>query len=117
MNAYVLLTGALTLNALANILIKYAAMHPAAPRAGWPPLLQTYLHGPFLAGIACFALNVLVYTVALKKLPLTLAYPVMVSGGYLVILAVSHFLFQERLAASQFLGAGLIFGGLWLLVR
>jgi multidrug transporter EmrE-like cation transporter len=117
MNPVLFLVIALVLNALANILIKYAALHPAPPRPGWPEVLQVYLHWPWIAGVICFATNLLAYTMALRRLPLSLAYPIMVSTGYLLILVVSAFLFQEKLVIRQYLGAGLMLGGLWLLVR
>ncbi len=112
MSPYLFLVTALVLNAAANLLVKYAAIrHPgAAP-------LQTYLTIPFLAGLVCFGLNLLSYTQALKKLPISLAYPLMVSVGYLIILVVSWSLFGERLTPARYAGAGLMIVGLWLLVR
>ena len=121
MHAYVYLGVALVLNAGANLLLKYAALQAAtgagAARAGLGGLVQTYLSVPFLAGLACFALNVIIYTQALKRLPISLAYPLMVSLGYLIILVVSWFLFQERLSMIRYLGAGLMLVGLWFMVR
>jgi multidrug transporter EmrE-like cation transporter len=117
MNPVLFLVTALVLNASANILIKYSALHPAATRPGWPSFLQVFLNWPFVLGVACFGLNLLAYTMALRKLPLSLAYPIMVSVGYLIILGVSAFLFQEKLAVRQYMGTALMLGGLWLLVR
>lgn len=123
MNAFVFLSIALLLNAAANLLIKYSANRAelAATAGTLPPgipgIVQTYLNPFFIAGLACFGLNVLVYSQALKKIPISVAYPLMVSLGYLIILAVSFFLFEERLTAPRYLGAGLMLFGLWLLVR
>jgi multidrug transporter EmrE-like cation transporter len=119
MNAYFLLGIALVLNAAANLLMKLAALRsaPAAPGSGLPGVVQVYLTVPFVAGLACFGLNVLAYTQALKRLPISIAYPTMVSLGYLIILVVSWFVFQERLTLPRYLGAGLMLAGLWLLVR
>ncbi|MCK4303068.1 MAG: cation transporter [Candidatus Eisenbacteria sp.] len=121
MNAYLYLIIALLLNAAANLLLKYSAIREggAQPEAlhGIAGIVHTYLTVPFLAGLACFALNVLIYTQALKKLPISVAYPLMVCGGYLIILLVSWFLFQERLPLMRYVGAGLMLTGLWFLVR
>lgn len=117
MNAYSLLTIALLLNAAANLLMKYAAARTPPAAEGIAGLLQTYLTWPFIAGLVCFGLNVLVYTQALKRLPISTAYPLMVSLGYLVILIVSFFLFQERLTLPKYFGAAMMLAGLWLLVR
>jgi len=117
MSPALFLAAALVLNAAANLLVKYAAVHPAAPRPGLPPLLSILLNVPFVAGLAAFGLNLLCYTMALRSLQLSLAYPVMVSAGYLLILVVSALFFHERLAATQYVGAGLMIAGLWLVVR
>ena len=120
MSAYLFLLTALLLNAGANLLIKYAAIggsSAAASQPGLAGLVRPYLSIPFLAGLICFGLNVLIYTQALKKLPISIAYPIMVSIGYLIILVVSWFVFGERLTMTRYLGAALMLGGLWLLVR
>jgi multidrug transporter EmrE-like cation transporter len=117
MSAYLFLAAALIFNAAANLLIKYSAIHhPGAPGAG-ASALQAYFTVPFAAGVVCFGLNLLAYTQALKKLPISLAYPLMVSIGYLIILAVSWSLFGERLAPVRYAGAGLMLVGLWMLAR
>ncbi len=120
MTAYIFLAIALILNAAANILIKYSTVRTAlagelAP--GFAGLMQTYFTWPFLLGISCFGLNLLAYTQALKKLPLSMAYPLMITVGYLLILIVSWFLFQERLTMVKYIGATMMLIGLWLLVR
>jgi multidrug transporter EmrE-like cation transporter len=117
MGAYAFLGAALVLNAAANLLVKYAALRHPGAAAGAGGALQTYLSLPFLAGLCCFGLNLMSYTQALKKLPISMAYPLMVSIGYLIILVVSWFLFGERLAPVKFAGAGLMLVGLWLLTR
>jgi len=123
MNAYLFLSIALILNAAANLLMKYAANRAeAASAAGTAPagiagLAGTYLNPYFVGGILCFGLNVLIYTQALKKIPISIAYPLMVSLGYLIILGVSFFVFDEKLSLVRYLGAGLMIFGLWLLVR
>jgi len=119
MNPYLLLGIALVLNAAANLLMKHAALQAAqvARPEGLAGLAQTYLNAPFLTGLACFGLNLLAYTQALKKLPLSIAYPTMVSLGYVIILVVSWFVFQERLTLPRYVGAGLVLAGIWLLVR
>jgi multidrug transporter EmrE-like cation transporter len=121
MNAYLYLIVALVFNAAANLLIKAAAVaregSASPPAAGLAGVVQTYLSVPFVLGVLCFGLNLLAYTQALKRLPISAAYPIMVSMGYLIILLVSYFLFHERLAPQRYVGAGLMLFGLWLLVR
>jgi multidrug transporter EmrE-like cation transporter len=115
----ILLGTALVLNAAANVLIKYSAtrMVPAPPGAPLTGRLLAVLHPAFIAGLVLFGLNVFAYQGALRSLKLSVAYPVMVSGGYLLILLASFALFQERLGAAQYAGILLILAGIWLVVR
>jgi multidrug transporter EmrE-like cation transporter len=116
-----LLGSALVLNAAANILMKYSALRtrelPAG--AGLVEKLVTRFHPAFVIGLVLFALNVFAYQAALRapRMKLSIAYPVMVSGGYVIILAASWLLFRERLGLVQYAGVGLILGGIWMVVR
>lgn len=121
--SWFLLLTALVLNASANVLIKYSAMR-SAPLAGelsgqlsTAQRLQGLLHPAFIIGLTLFALNVFAYQAALRSLKLSMAYPIMVSGGYLIILVASWLLFHERLQAIQYAGVALIVAGIWLVVR
>ncbi|MDM7914221.1 MAG: SMR family transporter [Candidatus Eisenbacteria bacterium] len=115
----ILLAAALVLNAGANVLMKYSAAraHLAPESAGLLERLAARFHPAFLVGLALFAANVFAYQASLRTLKLSLAYPIMVSGGYLLILFASWFLFQERLGLIQYFGIGLILAGIWMVVR
>jgi multidrug transporter EmrE-like cation transporter len=121
MQAYLLLTAALSFNAIANILIKYSMSRQIRPlfsvQGTSLAAVAPFLTWPFLLGIVCFATNLACYSLALRSLKLSFAYPLMVSLGYLLIVVVSWFLFGERLSPVQYLGVGLILVGLWLVVR
>lgn len=122
MNRYfpqILLVTALVLNAAANVLMKYSAQHAhAAPAgAGLAERLSARFHPAFVAGLLLFGLNVFAYQASLRTLKLSLAYPLMVSGGYLLILLASWFLFQERIGLGQYFGIGLILAGIWMVVK
>jgi len=114
-----LLLSALVLNAAANVLMKYSAAHArvAPETAGLAEKLAARFHPAFVVGLVLFAANVFAYQASLRSLKLSLAYPIMVSGGYLLILVASWFLFQERLGLVQYFGVGLIVAGLWMVVR
>lgn len=121
MSAYLFLTAALGLNALANILIKYSMSRNVSPLftvqgTSFAPAAN-FLSWQFLLGIVCFGMNLACYSIALKSLKLSLAYPMMVSLGYLLIVVVSWFLFGERLSPLQYFGICLILIGLWFVVR
>lgn len=103
---------ALFSNAAANVLIKYSMS-----RATSGGKLAGYLNPIYITALCLFGLNLVAYSWALKSFKISAAYPIMVSGGYLVILIASWFLFAERLSLTQYLGVGLILSGIWLVVR
>lgn len=115
----ILLFAALICNAAANILMKYSAARATVPPAD-ASLMERALarfHPAFIAGLLLFAVNVFAYQASLRSLRLSIAYPIMVSGGYLIILLASWFLFQERLGLVQYFGVGFIIAGIWMVVR
>ncbi len=115
----ILLCSALVLNATANVLLKYSANRVSLQPAGSTLLARamTYLQPAFIVGLLLFAMNVFAYQAALRSLRISIAYPIMVSGGYVLILLASWFLFRERMAPIQFGGVALILAGIWLVVR
>ncbi len=117
MRAYGFLILALLFNASANLLVKVSALRSPGARSGLGAHAASYLSVPFVAGVFLFGLNLLLYAQALKRIPISVAYPVMVSVGYLLILVVSFFAFGERLSLARYGGAVLVLAGVWLLVR
>ncbi len=116
MREYIFLILALLLNASANILIKLAASKTEGLQAGIGGVLTTYLSPWFIGGIVCFGLNLLAYTLALKVIPLVVAYPIMVGTGYLIMVFVARGFLGESLTWIQGIGAVLILIGLVLIV-
>lgn len=113
---------ALCLNAGANMLMKLGsskletALATLDEGAGIVEKLILYALNPFLMiGIIMFALNVLFYIEALKKLNLSIAYPIMMSGGVIIITIFSIFYLKEALNSMQMLGITLITAGIILL--
>ena len=82
---------ALVLNATANLMIRAGAKEIAAKCSGVTavPLLTALKAGMvnpwIISGVVCFALNLAAYSYALTKLPVSMAYPIMVSVGYAII--------------------------------
>jgi len=113
---YLLLTVALTFNAIANILLKIGAERLGAmDEAGFVGrLLVNY---QLLAGLALFALNVLFYAAALTRLDLSVAYPVMMGGSLLIVVSVSALLLQEQVTATQVIGLALLVLGMTLVIQ
>ena len=113
MIAWVALIVAVVMNASANALLKTGARTltlPLSSETFFNALTNLYLVG----GIALFALNVLCYIYALSKLPLSLAYPVMVVGGLLIVISTSVLIFGESLSYVQVGGLSLVVLGVIL---
>ena len=115
------LAAALLLNATANLLMK-AGMKPVEAAGG---LLKdgvgrafgTVLGSvPLMVGLACFALNAAFYMYALqsKTLKISVAYPIMVGGGFALIAIVArwHPALAERLSWGQWVGVGFVMVGI-----
>jgi multidrug transporter EmrE-like cation transporter len=106
-----LLTIAILFNGVANVLMK-AGMRNAPETQGLAAMAKHYLTSwPVMVGIVLFALNVLAYTQVLAKLPLSIAYPIMVSMTGLIVILGSVILFKESITVAQWAGFALIIGG------
>lgn len=71
----------------------------------------------FLIGIAVFTANMGLYSKALEKIPLSIAYPVFASIGFILIAVSSMYFFDEALSLKQWLGIVVILLGLFLIVK
>lgn len=69
-----------------------------------------------LGGLACYVVSVVVWIMALSRVPVSIAYP-MLSIGYIVNAFAAYFLFGEALAGQKLLGIGFIVIGVWLVAR
>lgn len=123
MKHVVALVAALLLNATANLLMKVGATRNEAGGglAGGPVAVATRLLSnlPLLVGLTCFGLNVFFYMYALqsRKLPISIAYPIMVGGGYALIAVAAHWhpALREQLNGGQKAGVALVLAGVLLI--
>jgi multidrug transporter EmrE-like cation transporter len=113
------LTGVL-LNAVAQLLLKAGAGSLAGVelRAQNALLIagRMVLSVPILAGLACYALSVVVWILALSRVEVSVAYP-MLSIGYVVNALAAWWLFGENLSGARLAGIGIILVGVWLVAR
>ena len=109
---YLFLSLALILNASANVLLKIGAARLGGIEPGLLGRLVT--NWQLLAGLALFALNVVFYIAALTRLNLSLAYPIMVAGGIVIVVSVSTLLLRETVTAPQMIGVLLLVLGIVL---
>ena len=71
---------------------------------------------PILAGMACYVVGLVVWILALSRVPVSVAYP-MISVGYIVNALGAWLLFGESLTAQKLVGIGFIIVGVWLVAR
>lgn len=72
---------------------------------------------PFiLGGMACYAVSLVVWIMALSRVPVSIAYP-MLSIGYVINAFIAWQWFGEALAAQKLFGIGFIIIGVVLVTR
>ena len=114
-----ILTGVL-LNAVAQLLLKAGARVIAGfeftPANAVVIAGRVALNLPILAGLACYAISVIVWILALSRVDVSIAYP-MLSIGYVVTALAAAWLFGEPLGALRVAGIGVIILGVWMVAR
>ncbi len=110
----IFLITALTLNAAANVLMRVGARN--MPALEGLSLVDKGLavagNWALVLGLIFFASNVLFYILALRKINISVAYPIMTAGGLLIISVVSWFALGERLTNLQIGGISVIAVGM-----
>ncbi|MFN0302037.1 MAG: SMR family transporter [Burkholderiales bacterium] len=71
---------------------------------------------PIIAGIACYVVSVVVWILALSRVQVSIAYP-MLSIGYVVNALIAWQLFGEDLNVQRWIGIGFIIVGVFLVAR
>jgi multidrug transporter EmrE-like cation transporter len=110
------------LNAAAQLLLKAGAASagPISMQAGSAALLGTASglarHPAVLGGLACYAISVVVWIVALSRVQVSIAYP-MLSIGYVVNALLAWWLFGEDLNAQRWMGIAVIVVGIVIVAR
>ena len=115
----ILLVGVL-LNAGAQLLLK-AGVRPLgaigdAPGTLLPSLVTAFTRVPVLAGLACYVVSVAIWLIALSRVDVSVAYP-MLSLGYVVNAIAAWWLFGEAVGPARFAGILLILLGVLIVAR
>ncbi len=113
---------ALTLNAAANLMMKFGVRRLGEPGLSLdkglvPAAAAVVTNGVLVAGLVCFAANVLLYTYSLSGFKISAAYPIMVGGGFAVIAVVAWRFLDESMTPLQWVGVTVILAGVWLVAR
>jgi spermidine export protein MdtJ len=116
--AWIALAFAIVFNAAANVMIKVGVRHVSHPLPDAGPPLRRALQEPYLYfGVISFGAALAVYSLALTKLDLSIAYPLMTSLGLIFVAAASIILFGESFGATKTAGTVLIMAGITLVAR
>jgi multidrug transporter EmrE-like cation transporter len=114
-----ILTGVL-LNAAAQLFLKAGTNTlgiVSFSTADWlPQAFRIGTNPHIIAGMFCYAFSLVVWIMALSRVPVSIAYP-MLSIGYVVSAIAAYFLFGESLGSMRWLGIGFIVIGVWLVSR
>lgn len=113
------MTGVL-LNAAAQLLLKagtnsvgtFAFSLENALPVGWKLATEPHIVG----GLACYVVSVIVWIMALSRVEVSIAYP-MLSVGYVVNAIAAWYLFGEAVSATRLAGIGIIVLGVYVVAR
>jgi len=97
------------LNAAAQLLLK-------AGTNAMPLGLRLAMEPHILAGLACYVVSVVVWIVALSRVPVSIAYP-MLSIGYVVNAIAAWYLLGEAVTPMRLVGIGIIVLGVFIVAR
>lgn len=113
------MTGVL-LNAAAQLLLKagtnsvgtFAFSLENALPVGWKLATEPHIVG----GLACYVVSVIVWIMALSRVEVSIAYP-MLSVGYVVNAIAAWYLFGEAVTPTRLAGIGIIILGVYVVAR
>jgi multidrug transporter EmrE-like cation transporter len=119
LNFSLILLGVL-LNAGAQLLLKAGTNsvgHFAFNRdniipVGWQLATEPHIVG----GLTCYVISVVVWIMALSRVEVSIAYP-MLSIGYVVNAIAAWYLFGEALSVTRLVGIGIIIVGVYIVAR
>lgn len=115
-----LILAGVLLNAIAQLLLKAgtnAIGHFAFQAENIVPIgLKLALQPYILGGMTCYVVSLIIWIMALSRVPVSVAYP-MLSIGYAINAFIAYHWFGEALSAQKLLGIGLIIVGVVLVTR
>lgn len=118
--AFSLVLAGVLLNAAAQLLLK-AGTNAVGPfefaAANAVPVGMKLAFEPhILGGIACYVVSVVIWILALSRVEVSIAYP-MLSIGYVVNAVAAYYLFGEAVSPMRLAGIGIIILGVFIVAR
>jgi multidrug transporter EmrE-like cation transporter len=115
--SYIILILAITFNAVANILMKVGMLRERPATNLMSVIISVILNPVLIGGIICFALGLAAYCYVLTKLNLSVAYPIMTSVGYVIVIIASWLFLKETITVIQVAGFAFIIAGVWMVAH
>ena len=119
-----LLLGNVVFNSAGNILMKVGMGRTEVLADDGEPLtgLQGIIHGfvlnpALIFGAFSYVASLAFYMFLLRKLDLSIAYPISVSCAIIIVTLVSGFALNEQISITQIIGMVIIMFGLFILTR
>jgi len=109
--AWIVLAAAITTTLVGQILLKAGASGSVAASAGF---IDQLFRWQTIIGLGCYGGAALLYIVALRKIPMSIALPC-TAASYVVIAVIGWAVFGEALGVQKMLAIGLISLGVVLL--
>jgi multidrug transporter EmrE-like cation transporter len=118
--SFALILAGVLLNAAAQLLLKAGTnavgQFEFAAANAVPVGLKLALEPHILGGIACYVVSVVVWILALSRVEVSIAYP-MLSIGYAVNAVAAYYLFGEAVTPARLVGIGIIILGVFVVAR
>lgn len=118
--SFLLIIGGVLLNACGQLLLKAgtnAVGHFDFQLDNLLPVGLKLAFQPYImSGVACYVVSLVVWIMALSRVPVSIAYP-MLSIGYVINAFVAWQWFGEPLSAQKLLGIGFIVLGVYVVAR
>lgn len=109
--AWIVLAAAITTSLVGQVLLKAGASGSVAASAGF---IDQLFRWQTIIGLGCYGGAALLYIVALRKIPMSIALPC-TAASYVVIALIGWAVFGESLGVQKMLAIGLISLGVVLL--
>jgi multidrug transporter EmrE-like cation transporter len=115
MTSWLMLMATVALTAFSNLMLKGVKTLDAGPRSAGQALLAMIASPKFLLGGFCLALGLVPYTIALRKIELSVAYPVMTTSVMVLVSLASIVFLHESFTLAKAAGMAAIVCGVILL--
>jgi multidrug transporter EmrE-like cation transporter len=113
----IVLVFAIVFNAAANILLKLGMKDAGSlGKLGIVRMFTIAVTNAWVwLGLASFGIAFILYSIVLSRMKLSVAYPIMTSCGFVIVVVAAMLLFSERPSLPMIGGIALIAAGIWVI--